>query len=71
MVGDTIEDDIEGARAVGMTPVLVDREGVYPDVDERIDDLRALPGHSVSTNVSNAGWLVWALVAVALAVGEL
>ena len=43
MVGDTIEDDIEGARAVGMTAVLVDREGRHPDVPGRIDDLRALP----------------------------
>jgi putative hydrolase of the HAD superfamily len=43
MVGDTIEDDIEGARAVGMTAVLVDREGRHPDVAGRIDDLRALP----------------------------
>ena len=31
MVGDTIEDDIEGARAVGMRAVLVDREGRYPE----------------------------------------
>ena len=31
MVGDTLEDDIEGARAVGMRAVLVDREGGYPD----------------------------------------
>jgi putative hydrolase of the HAD superfamily len=43
MVGDTIEDDIEGARAVGMTAVLVDRDGRYPGLPMRIDDLRALP----------------------------
>src|SRR3954454_21387157 len=43
MVGDTIEDDIEGARAVGMAAVLVDRDGRHPDVANRIDDLRALP----------------------------
>ena len=30
MVGDTLEDDVEGARAVGMHAVLVDREGRYP-----------------------------------------
>jgi putative hydrolase of the HAD superfamily len=42
MVGDTIEDDIEGARAVGMRAVLLDREGRYRDV-EKLDDLRALP----------------------------
>jgi putative hydrolase of the HAD superfamily len=42
MVGDTIEDDIDGARAVGMKAVLVDREGRFPDRD-RLDDLRGLP----------------------------
>lgn len=41
MVGDTIEDDIEGARAVGMRAVLLDREGRYGDV-EKLDDLRGL-----------------------------
>jgi len=43
MVGDTIEDDVEGAKAVGMRAILVDREGLYPDADDRLDDLRALP----------------------------
>jgi putative hydrolase of the HAD superfamily len=43
MVGDTIEDDVEGARAVGMRAVLVDREGRYPEVEDRLDDLRELP----------------------------
>jgi putative hydrolase of the HAD superfamily len=43
MVGDTIEDDVEGARAVGMRAVLLDREGLYPDVEGRLDDLRELP----------------------------
>jgi len=42
MVGDTVEDDIEGAHAVGMQAVLVDREGRFPD-RERLDDLRGLP----------------------------
>jgi len=42
MVGDTLEDDIEGAHAVGMEAVLVDREGRFPD-RERLDDLRGLP----------------------------
>jgi HAD superfamily hydrolase (TIGR01662 family) len=42
MVGDTIEDDIDGARAVGMQAVLVDREGRFPE-RERLDDLRGLP----------------------------
>ena len=43
MVGDTIEDDIEGALAAGMRAVLLDREGRYPDRPERLDDLRELP----------------------------
>jgi putative hydrolase of the HAD superfamily len=43
MVGDTVDDDIEGARAVGMAAILLDREGRYPDVDPRLDDLRGLP----------------------------
>ena len=43
MVGDTLHDDIEGARAIGMRAVLVDRAGRYPDVPDRLDDLRALP----------------------------
>jgi HAD superfamily hydrolase (TIGR01662 family) len=42
MVGDTIEDDIEGARAVGMKALLVDREGRYPD-RAALSDLRGLP----------------------------
>lgn len=41
MVGDTVEDDVEGARAVGMRAVLVDREGRYQE-HESIADLRAL-----------------------------
>jgi putative hydrolase of the HAD superfamily len=43
MVGDTIEDDVEGARAVGMRAVLLDREGRYPEVEGRLGDLRELP----------------------------
>jgi HAD superfamily hydrolase (TIGR01549 family) len=41
MVGDTLEDDIEGARAVGMRAVLVDREDRYPD-EERVGGLGEL-----------------------------
>lgn len=41
MVGDTIEDDVEGATAIGMRAVLVDREGRYDERDS-IADLRAL-----------------------------
>jgi len=41
MVGDTIEDDIDGALAVGMQAVLLDREGRYPGRDA-LRDLRAV-----------------------------
>jgi putative hydrolase of the HAD superfamily len=43
MVGDTLEDDVEGARALGMQAVLVDRLGVGYDFEPQIDDLYALP----------------------------
>ena len=43
MVGDTIEDDVEGAVAVGMRAVLLDREGRFPGYEGRLDDLRELP----------------------------
>jgi HAD superfamily hydrolase (TIGR01549 family) len=43
MVGDSIEDDVEGARAVGMRGLLIDREGRYPDVEDKLTDLLALP----------------------------
>jgi HAD superfamily hydrolase (TIGR01662 family) len=42
MVGDTVEDDIEGARAVGMRAVLVDRESLYPEEPDRIESLAGL-----------------------------
>jgi putative hydrolase of the HAD superfamily len=43
MVGDSYRDDIEGARALGMRAILVDRDRVHPDEIDRIDTLRALP----------------------------
>jgi putative hydrolase of the HAD superfamily len=43
MVGDSLEDDVQGARAVGMRAFLIDREGRFPDADEKLDDLRGLP----------------------------
>ncbi len=43
MVGDTVEDDIEGAHAVGMRALLVDREGRYGEDVESLDDLREVP----------------------------
>ncbi len=43
MVGDTVEDDIEGALAIGMRAVLVDRLGRYPNFEPRVEDLYGLP----------------------------
>jgi HAD superfamily hydrolase (TIGR01549 family) len=43
MVGDSYADDIEGARALGMRAILVDREGLFVDEPDRIDTLLALP----------------------------
>jgi HAD superfamily hydrolase (TIGR01549 family) len=43
MVGDSLEDDVEGARALGMRAILIDREDRYPDVEERLCDLYGLP----------------------------
>jgi HAD superfamily hydrolase (TIGR01549 family) len=43
MVGDSVEDDIEGARALGMRAFLLDRRDRFSEVDGRLPDLRALP----------------------------
>jgi putative hydrolase of the HAD superfamily len=43
MVGDSLEEDIEGARALGMRAILVDRDGRHPDVEGRLTDLYGLP----------------------------
>jgi putative hydrolase of the HAD superfamily len=43
MVGDSYEDDIEGARALGMQAFLLDRDGLRPDEPGRLPDLLALP----------------------------
>ena len=44
MVGDSIEDDIEGAHAAGIERAfLLDRENRHPEVAERLPDLFALP----------------------------
>jgi putative hydrolase of the HAD superfamily len=43
MVGDTVEDDVEGARAIGMRAVLVDRLGRYPGFEPRLEDLYGVP----------------------------
>ena len=43
MVGDSPEDDVEGARALGMRAFLVDREDRFPEFEGRLPDLLALP----------------------------
>ena len=43
MVGDSPDDDIAGARALGIKAFLVDREDRFPEVADRLPDLRALP----------------------------
>jgi putative hydrolase of the HAD superfamily len=43
MVGDSLADDVEGARALGMRAVLVDREGRFPDVPDALRDLYGVP----------------------------
>jgi HAD superfamily hydrolase (TIGR01662 family) len=43
MVGDSLADDIEGARALGMRAILLDRDGLHVDEEDRIDTLLALP----------------------------
>ena len=43
MVGDSPLDDVEGARALGMQAYLVDREGRFPERDDALPTLLALP----------------------------
>lgn len=43
MVGDSLEDDVEGARAAGLTAFLLDRDGRFPAFEARLSDLRELP----------------------------
>jgi FMN phosphatase YigB (HAD superfamily) len=44
MVGDSLEDDIEGAQAAGIQRAfLVDRENRFPEAENRLPDLFALP----------------------------
>jgi putative hydrolase of the HAD superfamily len=43
MVGDSLEEDVEGARALGMRAILVDREDRHPDFEARLTDLYGLP----------------------------
>jgi HAD superfamily hydrolase (TIGR01549 family) len=43
MVGDSPEDDVEGARASGLRAILLDRAGRFPEHAERIASLDELP----------------------------
>jgi FMN phosphatase YigB (HAD superfamily) len=44
MIGDSPEDDVEGAHAAGIERAfLLDREDRYPEVAARLPDLYALP----------------------------
>ncbi|HZR93486.1 MAG TPA: HAD-IA family hydrolase [Gaiellaceae bacterium] len=43
MVGDSLEDDVEGAVAVGMHALLLDRAGRFPSRADRIGSLEELP----------------------------
>lgn len=43
MVGDSLEEDVEGAQALGMRAILIDREERHSEVEERLTDLYGLP----------------------------
>jgi HAD superfamily hydrolase (TIGR01549 family) len=43
MVGDTLQEDVEGALAVGMKAVLLDRDDRHPEVEGRLRSLAELP----------------------------
>lgn len=43
MVGDSPEDDISGARALGMRAFLLDRDDRHTEIEDRLPDLYALP----------------------------
>jgi putative hydrolase of the HAD superfamily len=43
MVGDSKHDDIEGAQALGLRAILLDRDGVHPEWEGAIHSLAELP----------------------------
>jgi putative hydrolase of the HAD superfamily len=43
MVGDSLADDVAGARAIGIRAFLLDREGVHPNGPDVLRDLYTLP----------------------------
>ncbi|GAF78092.1 unnamed protein product, partial [marine sediment metagenome] len=46
-VGDQYKLDVVGARGVGISPILIDRDNVYPEITDcpRIRSLTELPEH--------------------------
>jgi putative hydrolase of the HAD superfamily len=51
-VGDSLEEDYRGARAAGLSALLLDREGRHSDVEERIATLAELPERLDSGSLS-------------------
>ncbi len=43
MVGDSLEDDVEGGAALGLRAILLDRDGRHPEFVPRLEDLYGLP----------------------------
>jgi HAD superfamily hydrolase (TIGR01662 family) len=43
MVGDSVHDDVQGARALGIRAFLLDREGRFPGAEDRLASLLELP----------------------------
>jgi HAD superfamily hydrolase (TIGR01549 family) len=43
MIGDSMADDVEGARALGMRGLLLDREGRFPEAADKLTTLLELP----------------------------
>jgi HAD superfamily hydrolase (TIGR01549 family) len=43
MIGDSLADDVDGARALGMRAFLLDRRDQFPEFEHRLPDLFALP----------------------------
>lgn len=43
-VGDSVAEDFEGARAAGLSALLLDREDAHPEIADRIPSLAELPG---------------------------
>ena len=56
MVGDSYADDIEGARALGMRAILLDREALHAGEPDRIDTLLALPAALGLATLAAAEW---------------